>query len=400
MKKRTSNSYWGLILILGSMSAIGPLSIDLYLPAFNDIARDLNTDLPHVAYTLSSYFLGIGIGQLIFGPITDRFGRKWPTVIGLLVFGITAAFIYLTPTIEAFIGARIIMALGGCIGMITSKAMVRDLFSPDKSAQVFSVLMLVMGIAPVIGPTLGGVMVAQYGWRSIFVFLTIYATLVFLAVLLLLKETRGPDRNVSLGLSSIVREYRSVLSNSWFIKFSISGSLAYAGMFAYISGASFIYLDVFGLSQQQFGWTFGLNAGGYILGAQLNGIFLRKWSSVKVSQRTMMIQFLIAILMVLVCWRTDWLFLGASIGIWLYLFCLGFITPNTTAQALVPFQSKAGMASAMIGSMQMVSGALISLLVSSLIGTTILPILCVMLGASFIGMLFLNGDKIRALRTS
>ncbi|GAA5221084.1 multidrug effflux MFS transporter [Membranihabitans marinus] len=400
MKKRTSNSYWGLILILGSMSAIGPLSIDLYLPAFNDIARDLNTDLPHVAYTLSSYFLGIGIGQLIFGPITDRFGRKWPTVIGLFVFGITAAFIYLTPTIEAFIGARIIMALGGCIGMITSKAMVRDLFPPDKSAQVFSVLMLVMGIAPVVGPTLGGVMVAQYGWRSIFVFLTLYATLVFLAVLLLLKETRGPDKNVSLGLLSILREYKAVLSNAWFIKFSISGSLAYAGMFAYISGASFIYLDVFGLSQQQFGWTFGLNAGGYILGAQLNGIFLRKWSSVKVCQRTMMIQFVIAIVMVVICWRTGWLFWGASIGIWFYLFCLGFITPNTTAQALVPFQSKAGMASAMIGSMQMVSGALISLLVSSLIGTTILPILCVMLGASCIGMLVLNGEKILALSRS
>lgn len=390
MEQRKSNSYWGLIFILGAMSAIGPLSIDLYLPAFNDIAEELETDLAHVAYTLSSYFLGIGVGQLLFGPVTDRYGRKWPTVIGLGVFALTAIVIYHTPNIEWFIGARVVMALGGCIGMITSKAMVRDLFSPDDSAKVFSILMLIMGIAPVIGPSIGGVMVEKYGWRSIFFFLIFYAITVFLAVLFLLKETRGADRTVDMKVGPIIKNYLSVLKNPWFLKYSMAGSFAYAGLFAYISGASFIYLDSFGLSQQTFGWTFGLNAAGYISGAQFNRILLRKWSSALVSQRTVTLQSIVGLMMMVACYWFEDLRLPASVGIWVYLFCLGFITPNTTAQALLPFHAKAGMASALIGSIQMIAGSLIALLVSTLMNNSILPILWVMVICTCVAWIFLN----------
>src|SRR5699024_313246 len=178
---------------------------------------------------------------------------------------ISAMAIYFTPNVEFFIVIRVFMALGGCIGMITSKAIVRDIFPPEETAKIFSFLMLVMGVAPIVGPTLGGFMVAEFGWRSIFLFLTIYALLIAISVSTQLKETKAADRSISLHPRAVVRDYIRILKNPWFLKYSVAGSFAYAGLFAYIAGAAFIYMDDFGFSQQTFGWTFGLNAGGYIL---------------------------------------------------------------------------------------------------------------------------------------
>lgn len=390
------NSTTSLVLILGSMAAIGPLSIDMYLPAFNDIAESLNTDKNQVGYTLTSYFLGIGVGQLLFGPLSDRYGRKKPTIIGLIVFSLSALAIAFTPGIEVFIGTRVFMALGGCIGMITSKAIVRDLFPPEETARIFSVLMLIMGIAPILAPTLGGIMVAHFGWRSIFLFLSVYAVLIAFSVRFLLRESKQPDHMISLRPAAVLRDYLRILKNPWFLKYSLAGSFAYAGLFAYISGASFLYMDQLGFSQQQFGWTFGINAGGYIFGAQVNNLFLRRWSSPLVSRRTIFLQTIIAGIVVAGYFIPS-LFWGMTIvGIWFYMFCLGFITPNTTAMALAPFDRLAGSASALIGSLQMLSGALISAIVSLIIGQSSLPMLVVMLVCSFVGTILLRIDVPRS----
>lgn len=378
------------------MAAIGPLSIDMYLPAFNDIALALGTDKNQVGYTLTSYFLGIGIGQLMFGPLSDRYGRKKPTVIGLIVFATSALAIYFTPNIDVFIGIRVFMALGGCIGMITSKAIVRDLFPPEDTARIFSILMLIMGIAPILAPTLGGYMVAQFGWRSIFLFLTIYSVLIVLSVSIFLRETKQPDRMISLKPRAVIRDYIRIIRNPWFLKYSLAGSLAYAGLFAYISGASFLYMDQLDFSQQEFGRTFGINAGGYILGAQINSLFLRRWSSTLVSRRTIFVQTIVAAVTVTGFFIPS-LFTYMTIGgLWFYLFCLGFITPNTTAQALAPFQRLAGSASALIGAMQMLTGALISAIVSVVIGASSLPMLIVMLVCSLVGTILLSVEVDRS----
>lgn len=390
MKDNNRNTTLGLILILGSMAAIGPLSIDMYLPAFNDIAQSLETDRARVGYTLTSYFLGIGVGQVLFGPLSDRYGRKWPTIVGLIVFGLSALAIFFTPNVELFIVIRVFMALGGCIGMITSKAMVRDIFPPEETAKIFSFLMLVMGVAPIVGPTLGGFMVAEFGWRSIFLFLTIYAFLIAVSVGTMLKETKGADRTISLHPRAVVRDYMRILKNPWFLKYSVAGSFAYAGLFAYIAGAAFIYMDDFGFSQKTFGWTFGLNAGGYILGAQINRLFLRKWSSEGVSRSVIQFQTGVALLTVILYFILPAGSYVVLAGIWLYLFSLGFITPNTTAQSLAPFSRLAGSASAMIGAMQMLFGALISAVVSLLIGKSSLPVLLVMMVCSLIGSVLLS----------
>lgn len=384
------NSTTRLVLILGSMAAIGPLSIDMYLPAFNDIAESLHTDKNQVGYTLTSYFLGIGLGQLMFGPLSDRYGRKKPTIVGLIVFALSALAIYFTPSIDVFIGIRVFMAFGGCIGMITSKAIVRDLFPPEDTARIFSILMLIMGIAPILAPTLGGYMVAEFGWRSIFLFLSIYAVLIVFSISFLLRETKQPDPEISLKPTAVMRDYLRILRNPWFMKYSLAGSLAYAGLFAYISGASFLYMDQLGFSQQEFGWTFGINAGGYILGAQVNNLFLQKWSSTLVSRRTIFFQTLVAAVMVTGFFIPSLFWYMTIGGIWFYLFCLGLITPNTTAQALAPFERLAGSASALIGALQMLTGALISAIVSLVIGASSLPMLIVMLVCSGAGTVLLQ----------
>lgn len=390
------NSRLGLVLILGFMAAIGPLSIDMYLPAFNDIGQSLNASKTQVGYTLTSYFLGIGVGQLMFGPLSDRYGRKCPTVIGLSVFGLSAVAIYFTPSIEAFIGIRVFMALGGCIGMITSKAIVRDLFPPEETAKIFSILMLIMGIAPILGPTLGGYMVVEFGWRFIFLFLTGYAFLIVLSVSIFLQESKEPDRMISLKPTAVARDYLKILRNPWFLKYGLAGSLAYAGLFAYISGAAFVYMNQLGFSQQVFGWTFGLNAGGYIFGAQINRLFLRKWSSTVVIERTILFQTIVAAGMV-AGFFIPTLFRDTTLGgIWLFLFCLGFITPNTTAQALAPFQRLAGSASALIGSLQMLTGALISAIVSLVMGESSLPLLLIMFFCSLSGTILLRMNVARS----
>lgn len=399
-KVHRQNSKLGLILILGSMAAIGPLSIDMYLPAFNDIAQSLNTDKTQVGYTLTSYFLGIGVSQLMFGPLTDRFGRKWPTVIGLSVFGLSALAIFFTPDIEAFIIIRVFMALGGCIGMITSKAIVRDLFPPEETAKIFSILMLIMGIAPIVGPTLGGYMVVEFGWRYIFLFLTGYAFLIALSVSFFLRETKKPDRMISLKPRAVVRDYIKILGNPWFLKYSLAGSLAYAGLFAYISGAAFLYMNRLGFSQEVFGWTFGLNAGGYILGAQINRLFLKRWSSTVVSRQMILFQTIVAAVMVTGFFIPSLFRYITMSGIWLYLFCLGFITPNTTAQALAPFQRLAGSASALIGALQMLTGALISAIVSLVLGESSLPLFLVMFVCSLAATILLQMDVPRSREAS
>src|SRR5699024_7424008 len=238
--------------------------------------------------------------------------------------------------------------------------------------------------------TLGGFMVAEFGWRSIFLFLTIYALLIAISVSTQLKETKAADRSISLHPRAVVRDYIRILKNPWFLKYSVAGSFAYAGLFAYIAGAAFIYMDDFGFSQQTFGWTFGLNAGGYILGAQINRMFLRKWSSAGVSRSVIQFQTIIALVTVVLYL---WLPAGSYVvlgGIWLYLFSLGFITPNTTAQSLAPFSRLAGSASALIGAMQMLFGAMISAIVSLMIGKGSFPVLSVMLLCSLIGSVLLS----------
>ncbi|MEI6948411.1 multidrug effflux MFS transporter [Paraflavisolibacter sp. H34] len=370
-----------LLLILGGLIALSPFSIDMYLPAFPAIAHSLKTDLAHLGYSLTSYYAGLCAGQLVYGVLIDRFGRKKPLVAGLLLYLAAAAGCALAPDVNVLIAVRLLMALGGCVGMVASRAIVRDLFPPGATARVLSQLVLVMGVAPIIAPTIGGFVSALAGWRWVFGVMGAIALALIAAVAGLLPETKQPDRAVSLRIPHMGSEYAAVLKNPSFLLSSLAGGISYAGMYAYIAGSPFVFMERFGFSDRAYGWAFAFNAGGLILGSQLNRLVLKRWESGPIALRAAVL-LLAAGLGLLVSAAGG----GGPIVLlgftFLFLFCLGFINPNTTALALKPFTAAAGRASALLGSLQMVAGVLASWLVSFLHNGTVVTMPAVMFGCA------------------
>src|ERR1051326_7690471 len=195
MQPKTVNKNFYLILILGLLTAIGPFSIDMYLPAFPDIAKNLHTTVAQVTLSLSSFFIGISFGQLLYGPLLERFGRKKPLFAGLCIYLIASIGCALAMSVNALIVLRLLQAVGGCVGMVAARAMVRDLFEVKENAKVFSMLMLVVAVSPIIAPTLGGYITALLGWRYVFVMLIIVVITVIITAYFLLPESKKPDPN-------------------------------------------------------------------------------------------------------------------------------------------------------------------------------------------------------------
>lgn len=377
-----------LILILGAIAALGPLSIDMYLPGFPEIAKDLNTEIELLSLSLTAYFIGISLGQLIYGPLLDRFGRKKPLLIGFGIYVIAAVGCALSPNIFTLISMRFLLALGGCAGMVATRAIIRDSFKANEVARAFSALILVMGVAPILAPLLGGLIMQNLGWSFIFYFLAAYAFLILIFSALFLRESHPGDATVSLLPKQVIIQYIKVLKNKTFLVFGIAGSVSMAAMFTYISGSPFVVREVLSFDEIYFGWIFGANAIGYISASQINRRLLKTYSTELISQRVAFIFILLALTLiaqVILEIPSVGLFL---ISLWAFIACLGFINPNMQALALSPFSKNAGVASALIGGLRMLSGALASLLISILHDDTALP-MGLMMGFSGIFFFFI-----------
>ncbi len=370
-----------LILVLGSLTAIGPFSIDMYLPGFPAIASDLHTDISHVALSLTSYFIGISIGQLFYGPLLDRFGRKKPVVAGLTIYIVAAIGCGLSPTIDWLVAQRFLLAIGGCVGIVAARAIVRDLFPVHEIARIFSTLMLVFGVSPIIAPSVGAYVTDAYSWRYIFGILATIATFVLVAVVRYLPESSAADNSRSLHPFRIIGDYLGVLKEPKFIAYGMASAAASAGLFAYISDSPFVYMRLFDLTERQFGWVFGLSACGVIGASQVNRYVLRTQSSRSIAMISVAVQCIVTICLVAGVLIGMPMF-GVIAMLFSFLVCLGFLSPNTTALAIEPFAKKAGTASALMGSMQMAAGALGSALVSYFHNGTALPMAIVLLGSS------------------
>lgn len=369
----TTKQKYSILFILGGLSALAPFSIDMYLPAFPSIAKSLDTDISQVALSLTSYFIGISIGQLFYGPITDKFGRKKPLIFGLSLFLIASIGCALSPDINWLIAMRVVLALGGCVGMVVSRAVVRDLFPVSEIAKIFSILMLIVGVAPILAPTIGGWVLTVSTWRTIFYFLTAFSFILIVSVFLYLPESKNPNRAKSLKAKDVLKDYRDVLQEKTFLYYALASSIAMAGMFAYISGSPFVFMKFHGFTEQQYGWVFGGNAMGFIIGSQINRVLLNKYSSLQVITISSVVLLFISILM-FVLFGLDLLSPALLIAmIFTFLFSLGLLVPNCTALALAPFTYNAGSASALIGFIQMITGAGISALVSLLHNETTFP---------------------------
>lgn len=369
----TIKQKYTILFILGGLSALAPFSIDMYLPAFPAIAAGLTTDISQVALSLTSYFLGISIGQLFYGPITDKYGRKKPLIFGLTVFLIASVACALAPSINWLIGMRVLLALGGCVGMVVSRAMVRDLFPVTEIAKIFSILMLITGVAPIVAPTIGGWLLTVSSWRSIFYFLTAFSLILIIAVWFFLPESRKPNKEMSLNVVNVLKDYRQVLANRTFVFYSLAGSISLAGLFAYISGSPFVFIEYFGFTEAQYGWIFGGNAIGFIIGSQLNRLALNRFSSLQIITASSAVLALAAVILMSLL-AGEMLTAPMLISLLVTsLFSMGFLVPNATAMALAPFTYNAGSASAMTGFIQMVCGAGLSAIVSALHDNTMFP---------------------------
>ncbi|MBV7528193.1 multidrug effflux MFS transporter [Pseudomonas sp. PDM29] len=339
------------ILILGALSAFGPLAIDFYLPAFPAMALAFGTDENHVQMTLAAYFLGLSIGQLAYGPVADRFGRRIPLLIGVGLFTAASVACAYAPNLEWLIGARFIQALGGCAGMVISRAVVSDKCDAVGSAKVFSQLMLVMGLAPILAPLLGGLLVNTTGWQSIFLALTGFSALAGLAVATGLPESL-PAHIPRQPLSGALRQYGRLLADPIFLGHALTGGIAIAGMFAYIAGSPFIFIKLYGVAAEHFGWLFGINAAGFILVAQVNARLLAKRGPMFLLARAVWVYLAAGLILLAVSSLHTAQLWPLLIPLFICIASLGCISPNAAACAMSGQGARAGSASALLGCLQ------------------------------------------------
>ncbi len=379
------------ILILGALSAFGPLAIDFYLPGFPAIALAFGTDENHVQLTLASYFLGLSIGQLAYGPIADRFGRRIPLLFGVSLFTLASLACAFAPNLEWLIAARFVQALGGCAGMVLSRAIVSDKCTPIESAKVFSQLMLVMGLAPILAPMLGGLLVNVYGWETIFLTLTLFSAMTAVAVAVGLPESM-PATHPRLPLSGALGGYWRLLGDRIYLGHALTGGIAMAGMFSYIAGSPFVFIKLYGVPTEHYGWLFGANAAGFILVAQLNARLVGRFGPAWLLSRAVWVYLGAALaLLGIASLHTEKLW-PLLIPLFIYVSSLGCIIPNASACAMAGQGKRAGSASALLGCLQFSVAAGASALVGVLYDGTAVPMAAVitLCGALTVGLAILT----------
>lgn len=353
------------------------MSIDMYLPGLPAIAADFGVETSAAQFTLSSFFIGLALGQAIHGPLADRYGRKPPLYVGLALYVVTSVGCALAPDIATLTVLRFIQAVGGCAGIVIARAVVRDCCDAHTAARVFSLLMLVMGLAPILAPLIGGWILWFAGWRAIFAVLAVFGLTCLFAVWRLLPETRPADTIASAGIGAALRVYGELWVDRRFMGYVLSGGFAHAGMFAYITGSPHVFIEVYGVSAQNFGWLFGLNALGLIASSQVNHRLLRHHSTDTLLRRANRSTVLLGLGMLVIA-ASGWGGLPALLApLFCYSVSLGFTAPNAMANALAHQGQRAGSASALIGALQFGVATLASMLVGLAGGGSALPMAAV-----------------------
>jgi len=345
------------IILLGLLDAFGPLGIDMYLPAFPEIERDLHVPPGMMPMTLSMFLAGLAVGQLVCGPISDRVGRRKPLLYGAAAFAVASALCAFTRSIEALILARFVMGLAGATGMVVARAVVRDSFEEAESARVYSMLMLVIGVAPILSPSVGGWLMQFGGWGAIFWALAVFACLCGAAVAIDLPETHPPDRRDREPFVSVFPRYAELLVDGRFVGYAAPASLSLGLIFAYVASAPSMFMQYFGLSTSAFSLVFASNAVGLIGSAQVNRWLSRRYSTHAILRGASLVGAGAGLLLPALAW-TGFGGLPAFVAaIFVCLSMLGLILPNATAAVMAPFPDHAGAASALLGMLQFAVGA-------------------------------------------
>jgi DHA1 family bicyclomycin/chloramphenicol resistance-like MFS transporter len=362
-----------LSLMLGSLTALGPLSIDMYLPSFQAIARDLAASPAQVQLTLAVFFVALGIGQAFYGPISDRFGRRRPLCFGLGLYVLASAGCASARSIEALVAWRFAQALGGCAGMVIARAVVRDRFDEREAARFFSLLILVTGLAPILAPSIGGQILVFFSWRAIFWALAGFALVGFITATFLLPESLPPERRTEGGVGTALYVYARLLRARAFMRYALSGALVISGMFAYIFGSPFVFMQIYGVRPERFGWIFGFIAFGLISASQLNRVVLARVAGARILSHALMVTATAGVLLVTMAWTGAGGLAGLLGPLFVYIASLGFVLPNVMATALGPQGRNAGTASALLGTLQFGAGATVGMLLGALGDGTAVP---------------------------
>ena len=382
----TKQRYLFLIIILGLLTALSPFSIDMYLPAFQDIAKSLGTTTEKVDLSLSSFFIGLAFGQLIYGPLMDKYGRKRPLYFGMGLYILASIGCSLSRSVDMLIAVRLLQAIGSCAAGVASMAMVRDLFPVKESAKVFALLVLVLGASPLVAPTTGGYLADSFGWRSVFIVLLVIAVAILLAVIFTLPESHKPDPSYSLKPGPIIKNFLSVFGHPQFYTYAISGAMSLCGLFAYVAGSPIVFMDVFHLDKKQYGWVFAGLSVGFIGASQVNSLLIRKFKSEQIIRVAVIVQVIIGVLFV-VGSVNGWYGLAGTIAImFLVLCCVGLINPNAAALSMAPFSKNAGIASSLMGTMQLGLGAVASFCIGTVSDKSALPMAVIIAVSSAIAL--------------
>lgn len=386
-RNTAASSSLELLIILGSLTAFAPLSIDMYLPSMPTLEKSFAASTAAVQFTLSTFFFGFAIGQSIFGPLTDRFGRKPPLYFSLTLFAISSLGCAWSSSISMLALWRFAQAIGACAGGVVARAMVRDLFPPYETLRIFATLMLIMGVAPMLAPLLGGYILTWLGWEAIFITLAGLGIICLVAVIFRLPETRRGNRETSLHIVDIARGYGVLLKDRIFVGNALAGAMSTSGMFAYIATSPFVFITLYKVPADQYGWIFGLNALGLILGSQLNGrVFHRlNFNPKRVHRTASVVQWIVGMGMLFSAATGTGGIFGLIVPLFLYIACNGLIYPNSTSQAMAPHGNVAGAASALLGTIQFGLAALTTTLITAIPQSTAVPMAFTILVCGLLG---------------
>lgn len=383
-----------VIIILGSLATISPFAIDMYLPAFPGMAAGLHTSTARISLSISSYFAGLAAGQVLYGPLLDRFGRKRPLYAGLALFIVASLLCMEAHSSEWLVAMRFVQALGGCVAQVGCMAMVRDFFPVRETARIISLIILILGASPLLAPSAGGFVSVHLGWQWVFIVLAVVALINLLVVFWYLPEGHQPDRSVSLRPMPILRNYIEVLKEPQFITFALSGAFAFSGLLVYVAGAPIIFMEVFDVSAQTFGFIFAGLAVGFIGSNQVNVLLLKKYSSEQIFRASLLVVCPVSVLF-LVGTHFGWFGLWPTLVLlFIALSSLGLAYPNAAALALVPFDHNIGSASAMLGFLQIGVSGLASASIGVFDSHGMLPVTIILAATSWIGLaIFLIGRR-------
>lgn len=368
-----------LPILLGFLTAVGPLSTDMYLPAFPDIEASLGIRAGGAQITLAAWFAGLAVGQITQGSLSDRYGRRGPLIVGTAIYTLANAGCALAPDLTTLSVLRFIAAFGGSASMVIPRAVVRDLADGHAAARLMSKLILVMGVAPILAPTLGGLVLGFASWHAIFWITAAYGGICCILVWRLLPDTLPVERRVRLGAGNLVARFAGILRDRMFLCYALMGGFGMFGMFAYIGGSPPVFIQRLGFNPAQYGMLFGLSAAMFILGSQINPRILPRFGAPSVLRVATTVYALAAMALLGCALLNVGGVYGVVIPVMFTMGSMGFVMPNSAVGALSRHATQAGSASALMGTMQFCLAALSGVLVGALSDGTARPMAALML---------------------